>query len=515
MTIRFAGLPSAKHWEKIGVKNRHGINIPLGSLRSSKSSGIGEYGDLLPLIDWCRELGFEVIQLLPINDSGTDPSPYNALSSCALHPIYLSLDLLPGNPSVPDARHLNELPRISYLEVLTLKLNFLTHYCTEVGDKIAKTEDFKNFVQQNTWLTHYTLFKVLKDKLGQTPWMTWPDELKNHNFQKLEEEHRDQMQLYLLLQYFCHLQLSEVKEYANSKGILLNGDIPILLSKDSADVWFKPHLFNFSLSAGAPPDAFNSQGQNWGFPILEWDQLRNSDFLWWKQRLQVASQYFDLYRIDHVVGFFRIWAIPSNNHPKKGFFLPENPAKWVPHGREILQMMLNSTLMLPIAEDLGDVPPSVRVTLAELGICRTLVIRWERLYDLKGEYIPYDKYTPLSMTTVSTHDSETLQLWWQTGNDEVKAFCAFKKWNYSPDLSFDQRLQILRDSHHTASLFHINLLPEYLALFPELVALSPLDERINTPGKTLPTNWTYRLRPFLSEMLSHEPLKKAIKEIVG
>ncbi len=515
--IDFKNLPSASQWNKIGVKSRHGINIPLASLKTAQSSGIGEFADLIPLIDWCHEVGFEVIQLLPLNDSGTDPSPYSALSSCALHPIYLSLQhlpSLPGNPTPPDASHLNIMPRVSYLEVLSLKLNFLHTYINEAGSDIIKSKEFQAFLDQNQWLVPYALFKVLKDKLQHTPWMSWPQELKTPDFKKLEAEHSQEVVFYLLLQFLCHLQMIQVKEYAHSKGILLKGDIPILISPDSADAWFKPDRFNFTLSAGAPPDAFKWDGQYWGFPLYNWEDLKNEDFFWWKDRLKAASNYYDLYRIDHVVGFFRIWAIPLNHSPKEGKFLPENPSLWVPQGKEILLMMLKASQMLPIAEDLGEVPPSVRTTLAELGICGTKVIRWERKYDQGGRFIPFNEYPVLSMTTVSTHDSETLQLWWLDPIEDAKEFCAFKGWTFSPDLSYDHRLQILRDAHHTPSLFHINLLPEYLALFPELVSSHPDDERINVPGKILPTNWTYRLHVPLEEITRHEALKKAIKAIL-
>ena len=486
---------------------KNGIDLPLASLRSHRSCGIGEFHDLLPLIDWCHDVGFNVIQLLPLNDSGTDPSPYSALSSCALHPIYLSLENLDGS-------HLNALPRISYLEVLSFKLNFLHTYIAESGPQILESSDCQKFITQNHWLTPYALFKVLKDKLQHTPWMSWPEELKLPDFNHLIELHAEEMKFYFVVQFLCHQQLAHVKKYAASKGVLLKGDIPFLISVDSADTWFKPSFFNFDFSAGAPPDAYNSEGQYWGFPIYNWEVLKKDDFGWWHQRLHLAAHYYDLYRIDHVVGFFRIWAIPRGHPPKEGKFLPENPALWIPQGREILQMMLSTSSMIPIAEDLGTVPPSVHTTLTELGICGTRVIRWERRYDQDGSFIPFADYPPLSLTTVSTHDSDTLQLWWQNSPDEAKAFCAFKGWTYSPDFSFEQRLQLLHDAHHTPSTFHINLLQEYLALFPELVSPNPSDERINTPGKVLPTNWTYRFRPSIEEIAAHLPLKKAIASLL-
>jgi len=508
------GSPTAQQWKKIGIKQRHGIDLPLSALRTDKSCGIGEFYDLLPIIDWCKEVGMEVIQLLPLNDSGSDPAPYNALSSCAINPVYLSLHALPAAKNFPDGTALNELPRVAYKEVQSLKLNYLRDYYANGGKYLAETEEFQKFVQDNPWVVSYALFKVLKDKLEHNPWMSWPDELKSPDYPALSEKHHAEMLFYMTLQYLCHLQLSHMRHKANENGILLKGDIPILVSADSVDVWLTPDLFDMTLFAGAPPDAYNADGQCWGFPLFNWENVKKGNYAWWKVRLASATNYYDLYRIDHVVGFFRIWAIPFNTPAKDGKFIPENPALWIPQGKEILQMMIDSSAMLPIAEDLGTVPPSVRASLLDMGICGTKVIRWERSYEKEDAFIPYQDYPALSMTTVSTHDSETLQLWWQHFPDEAKAFAAFKNWTYSPDLTHEQRLEILTDSHHTPSLFHINLLQEYLALFPKLVWPNPADERINIPGKVLPTNWTYRFRQTVEEMVNHQELKKAIRQII-
>ncbi len=493
-------------WKEIGTYPRHGICLPLSSLHSQRSCGIGEFYDLLPLIDWCSDIGFSVIQLLPVNDSGSDPSPYNALSSCALNPIYISLPEVTVPPFTD---------RISYHETQSLKLNFLHKHFEKIQNTLPDDPLFQKFITQHAWVIGYALFKVFKHRLEQNPWMTWPDELKYPDLQELSEKNHDEMMFYVYLQYLATKQLSHVKEYAQSKGVLLKGDIPILISPDSVDCWLNPDLFDFSFSAGAPPDAFNPDGQHWGFPLFNWEAVKKSDWAWWKMRLAVASQFYDLYRIDHVVGFFRIWAIPHSALPKEGRFVPENPALWLPQGKEVLHMMLESSPMLPIAEDLGQIPPSVRTALLELGICGTKVMRWERYYDKSGSFIPFSEYPPISMTTLSTADSEPLQLWWQNFPDDAKEFSKFFKWTYSPDLHHDQRLEILRASHQTTSLFHINLLQEYLALFPDLVWPNPADERINVPGKILPTNWTYRFRPSVEEIISHQGLKDSLKKIIS
>lgn len=514
MNVSLEDSPAGPQWKRIGIKPRHGICLPLSALRSKHDKGIGEFFDLIHLIDWCEEIGMEVIQLLPLNDSGHDPSPYNALSSCALNPIYLSLKALPNVGDLPDMSDLNDLQRLSYHDVQSRKMEFLRNYFENGGAKLLQKEEYFEFIKKNPWVESYALFKVLKDRLSQNSWFTWPIELQRPT-PDLYDKHAAEMSFYILLQYLSFLQLTEVKKYASSKNILLKGDIPILISRDSVDVWEKSELFDFNFSAGAPPDAYNPGGQYWGFPLFNWENVVQGNYSWWKRRLATAGHYYDLYRIDHVVGFFRIWAIPLNRPSKEGSFFPENPALWVPQGKEILLMMLASSPMLPIAEDLGTIPPSVRECLLELGICGTKVMRWELHYDKnKGSFIPIEDYPVISMTTVSTHDSETLQLWWQFCPKEAKDFAAFKGWTYSPDLTQQQRFEILHDAHHTPSLFHINLLQEYLAFFPELVWPNPLDERINIPGKILPTNWIYRFKPTLEEIVNHEELKQTMRKIL-
>lgn len=506
-------LETRNAWKKIGVYPRHGINISLAALHSHNSCGIGEFFDLIPLIDWCSSVGFHVIQMLPLNDSASDPSPYNAISSCALNPIYISLHKLPKAQLPKMTTH--HSPCFMYKDIQSFKFNFLRNYCEAFLEELINKKDFKNFIKNNSWVKYYSLFKVLKDRLGQNSWMSWPQELKTPDYELLFEKHAPEMLIYMLIQYLASHQLMEVKSYASSKNILLKGDIPILISPDSSDTWMKPELFDFSLAAGAPPDKYNPEGQYWGFPIFNWDIIKKEDFNWWKTRLEVASHYYDLYRIDHVVGFFRIWAIEKNCPATQGKFLPINPALWVPQGQEILTMMIHASSMLPLAEDLGTVSASMRTCLLKLGICGTKVMRWERKYDHDESFIPLDNYPLLSMTTVSTHDSETLQQWWQNPTEGARELADSKGWVYSSDLSFDQRLDILRDSHHTTSLFHINLLQEYLALFPELVWDNPSDERINTPGTVSSANWTYRFRPSIEEITAHEPLKQAIKQIIN
>lgn len=465
------------HWQKIGKVPHHGICVPLFSIHTKNSSGIGEFLDLIPLIDWCKRLKLDCIQLLPINDTGTDCSPYNPISSCALDPIYLSLHEL----SIPEK--LNPAPRT---ELLERKLTLLYKHFLKTFTAISKTSPYQIFLKENPWLVTYARFKALKD----------PE--------------RD-VDFYLFLQFHCYRQMRLVRNYADTQKIFIKGDIPILLNPDSADVWANPSLFRLDLSAGAPPDAYNQLGQNWGFPLFNWEAMRKDGYQWWQTRLKAIETLYHIYRIDHVVGFFRIWGIEKGEKATEGSFFPPDPNVWELQGQAILEMMIGATTLLPMAEDLGTIPKGVYPILKKLGICGTKVIRWERK---EGLYIPFDQYEPLSMTTLSTPDIDTLELWWKKYPSEAIPFAQFMGISYHPTLSTQQRLKILRAAHQTPSLFHINLLAEYLALFPELVWPNAEDERINVAGTLLPSNWTYRLRPSLEELATHKGLIEAFSYLI-
>jgi len=510
--------PASVPWQDIGICHHHGIDLPLASLHSTFSHGIGQFSDLLPLIDWCSDVGFDVIQLLPLNDSGLDASPYNALSALALHPIYLDFHRLPNVNTLLPSDELKKTKRIDYLAIRDYKERFFQVYCLHEGASIAATQAYQDFINHNPWLQSYALFKVLKNQHEQKHWKKWPKEHREPTqavIDELLEKHHQEIRVHYLEQFFCSQQMHQVKEYAEEKGIFIKGDIPILISADSADAWRHPEYFLPSLCAGAPPDAYSRQGQKWGFPIYDWKALANDNYSWWKMRLDVAGRFYHLYRLDHIIGFFRIWAIPPHRSAKAGFFIPENKEEWLPQGEKILTMMLKHSHMLPIGEDLGVDPQQVRPSMQRLGICGTKVVRWERHWEEDQSFIPLEEYSAESMTTVSTHDSETLQQWWKQQPQEAKVFAEFKDWDYNEDLNEEQRKTILKDSHHSGSLFHINLLQEYLALIPELVWPSINDERINVPGIISKKNWTYRFRPTVEQIVSNKDLRSHITDILA
>ena len=505
-------------------KKYHGINISLGSIRNARSSGVGEYLDLIPLIAWTHSIGFDIIQLLPLNDSGGDSSPYSALSAQALHPIYISLWALPHLDLVPQAqeileemRRCNSSKRYNYGAILQAKKTFLQSYFEHAFFKIKQLPEFQAFVQTQTWLTSYSIYKVLKKQHQEKAWWDWDLPYRSYSPQmqkSLQEKWSSEIEFYTMVQYFAFSQMKQVKQAAVQHQILIKGDIPILINRDSADVWANQNEFILDLAAGAPPDMYSNDGQYWGFPLFNWAQHEANHFSWWKLRLQVAEQLYDIYRIDHIVGFFRIWAIPHNKSAKEGFYLPHNKEDWIPQGRKILEMMLASARMLPIGEDLGNVPDEVRACMKELHIPGTKVMRWERHWHTDQRYIPVNEYPIESMTTISTHDSQTFVEWWEQGEDDALLFADNFNLPYESPIPCKTLKSALHVSHRTNSQFAINLLQEYLMLFPELCWDDHTDERINIPGKVVERNWTYRMRPFIDDIMQHKALALAMRSML-
>jgi len=513
--------PTKVHWSQIGIRPHHGVAVPIFSLLSNNSSGIGEFYDLLPLIKWLPEVGMDVIQLLPLNDTGDDPSPYNAISAKALNPIHISLYALPYLNEHKDLikkvellKSLSNSQRIQYPKVKSQKIDFLKDYFNRVIDQFEDDEKFNNFQVQNPWLGTYSLYKLLREKSDHKTWMSWPDELKNPaSFTQLMQKYKTEIQFYIFLQFLCFEQMIYVKEYASKFSVFLKGDIPILLSSDSADVWSNREFFDCSLRAGAPPDAYSAKGQDWGLPTYNWDNLEKVNYSWWKERLHLASHIYHLYRIDHVVGFFRIWVIPPNKKAIDGFFKPKNYYEWPHLGKKLLKMLIKSSTMLPVAEDLGTIPKYVPQILKELGIPGTKIMRWERKWEEDSSFINVKDYQPISLTSVATHDSETMAEWWEKYPNDAELYAKQFKINYKTPLDDKSRFKILYEAHHSPSVFRINPLQEYLAFFQELIWKDPKDERINIPGTTSSLNWTYRFRPKIDEIVAHKKLTSMIKKL--
>ena len=521
----FRNCATSGHWERIGIRKRLGVCVPLSSLRSDRDCGIGDVGDIYALVDWCGSIGASVIQVLPLNDMGMDSVPYSALSAFALDPIYISLDQVPeitGNTELSTragalASRLNQFRRVDFQQVRDAKLALLEEALAEaVGPELE--EQLWLFREANPWLEDYLPFRVIKENRGFRSWEDWAHEFSGEGtLDGFCREHAGRIQFHLYLQMVLDRQLSQARKYANDRGVLLKGDIPILVSRDSADVWRHPEFFYLDTVAGAPPDMYAEDGQCWGFPTYNWEALRQAGYSWWRERLQQAQRYYDLYRIDHVVGFFRIWTVRHGaKNGREGWFVPGNEAAWGNHGSTLLRMMLEASHMLPLAEDLGTIPHVCRNTLRELGICGLKVQRWEKRWEQDSSIIPAADYHPFSVATLSTHDSETLTGWWEVCPDDRRQLWHFLGHPGEPpgQLPPDVHRELIRRLTSGGSLFTILMLQDILDAWERLEG-PRADHRINVPGTVGDHNWTWRCPITLERLLADEELGAGIAALVG
>ncbi len=416
------------NWEKIGKNKRAGILVPLFSIYSKNSIGIGDFSDLKLLIAWANKTGNSIIQLLPLNEVGPLFCPYDSLSSFALEPMYLSLRTISLAKDIVLQKKLDNLkkafpagkPCVDY-GIKKAKLSFLWEiYLKENNLNLLA---FNKFQGENAyWLKGFALFKVLKDYHQGQPWYIWEEKYKNRQAAALEnfqKEHAQEIEFQLWLQWQLYQQLKEVKAYAQEKKVFLKGDLPILVSRDSVDVWAHPEFFKLEFAAGAPPDMYAALGQRWGMPTYNWERIAADGYRYLKEKLRYAQNFYDILRIDHVVGLFRIWSIPNTepleNKGLNGVFDPKDEKEWEEHGRKILSVILKSTDMLICAEDLGVIPKVCPKTLEELGIPGNDVQRWAKDWKIKHDFLKPQDYRFLSVAMLSTHDTTNWPAWW--GNE--------------------------------------------------------------------------------------------------
>ncbi|MBO5805602.1 MAG: 4-alpha-glucanotransferase [Tidjanibacter sp.] len=312
-----------------------GVAIPVFSLRTRQSQGIGDFVDLKKMGEWAAATGQKIIQILPINDTTQsftwrDSYPYSAISIFALNPLYLSIRELGAEGEELD--RLNELEMCDYDAVVKLKFDFIQKEFARSGRRTLKTKAFAAFYEANKdWLDNYAAFCYLRDKKGTANFQVWGKEatFSKKLVEKLcspESKEYGKVAIYMWLQYQLDRQLKESVAYCRSLGVVLKGDIPIGISRDSVEAWSDARLFNMNCQAGAPPDDFSADGQNWGFPTYNWELMAQDGYAWWKRRFEKMADYFDLYRIDHILGFFRIWEIPMDSVVGLlGYFNPAMP----------------------------------------------------------------------------------------------------------------------------------------------------------------------------------------------
>ncbi len=497
----------AAHWKKIGLQKRAGVATPLFSIFSKKSVGVGEFPDLKLLGAWCRQTRQSIIQLLPLNDVGFNFRPYDAESSFALEPMHLSLEVLKNTPISSFKDQIREL-RKKYsskelwfdVSVKKDKLELLYKIFIDTNKRSPKA--FEKFMTtQHEWLHDYALFRVLKDKMSGQSWEMWPERFRDRDpdaLKALSSDEALQIRFQKWLQWQSYEQLKEAHQSLLDEGVLLMGDIPFLVSRDSADVWSDRKNFKLDLSSGAPPDLYFADGQEWGMPPYDWKYLEASQFGYFVRKLKYAGNFYDLYRIDHFIGLFRLWTFPriaDRSGKRVGVFDPPDEAVWEEQGRKILRAFLGASTMLPCAEDLGTVPPCATHVLSEEAIPGMEIQRWTRDWDGTGDFKLPEQYRLNAVATLSTHDMNAFSAWWEceAGAEEKERF-----WRY---LGLDGPAQ----SHASAkllagalakccqarSIFCIQALQDWLSLGHIFGKANP-DVRINVPGVVHSRNWTLR-----------------------
>lgn len=398
------------------LKRSSGVLVPLFSVYSKNSPSIGEFKDLKLLVDWCADTGNSIIQLLPMNEVGSTFCPYDSISSFALEPMYLSVK---GQGAGGKGQGKAGTMHVDY-KIKEEKLKSLWKAFTAEKSP-GSDREFKKFCNENSyWLDDFALFKALRTYHAFAPWYEWGDSYKNRDSYIIEQftkEHEEELDFHKWVQHEAYKQFKDARKYAASKKVLIKGDLPILVSRDSADVWAHPDFFKLEFAAGAPPDMYCAKGQRWGMPTYNWGYIEADEFIYIKEKLRYAENFYDILRIDHVVGLFRIWSIPYNepmeNQGLNGSFDPADEGLWGVQGRKLLSVLKENTDMILCAEDLGIIPKVCRDTLEDMNIPGNDVQRWTKDWQTKHDFLEPGEYRKMSVAMLSTHDTTNWSAWWE------------------------------------------------------------------------------------------------------
>lgn len=495
---------------------RHaGILIPLFSIPSSRSWGIGEIPDLLALAGWLREAGQHFVQLLPVTAMAEgQTSPYSALSAMAIDDIYIGLGDVPEFAEIggeaalaPDRQArlqgVRAAPRVEHAEVRDLKAAGLEAAFARFHEHhwpadTVRARGLRAFVERERWwLDDYALFRALRKANSCSAWWDWNEPLRRRDPAALSRAARDHEREVLLQQYLQWIADSQWHDARERCGVGLFGDYPFMVSRDSADVWARQDEFMLDASVGTPPDAFSETGQDWGLPVYRWDVMAANDFTWLRQRAARSASLYDGYRIDHLVGFYRTFVRPPGEEP---YFTPGEEPEQLALGERLMPIFLSSGPVI-IAEDLGVIPDFVRASLERLGLPGYRVLRWERAWKAKRQPFRDPAAWPgVSVATSGTHDTEPLIEWWARADaEEREAFLRLPGLargigNLDGPLTPAFRDAILEVLFASGS--------QYLILpFGDIFGWP---DRINTPAVISDDNWRWRL-PWPVDRLSEQP----------
>jgi 4-alpha-glucanotransferase len=545
-----------------------GILMPLFALRRENDLGIGDLGALREFIDWASEIGFRLVQLLPVNEIGGDNSPYNAISAMAIEPT--TLDLSPGSPedlrqedfdAVLADTNLAKLRSgaIKYRQVKKIKRRLLEksfgNFSTRADEK--RQFSFRDFcTRESAWLNDYALFRVLMEKNNESEaWDQWPTEHQSIERARawLTDLSQDQQTLirrlqdfFRYVQWIAHQQWSDIKSYAEQGGVALMGDIPFGVSYYSADVFARPNEFALDWFGGAPPEPYfkddeftQKWGQNWGIPIYRWEVMRANNLQWWRQRVSRVKDVFHLFRIDHVLGFYRIYAFPWRPKENKELLpldwkqMLERTGGHAPHfvprddstsenceanrreGEEYLRVVLKeSGTTRVVGEDLGTVPDYVRPNLHSLGIAGFKIPQWE----VRQERVtPGAEYERLSVATYATHDHKPIRALWEeafehpTATSDQARFDLFKIARFS---GFDPRAdKIDFDKDFYPAIMGALFQCESWIVVVMITDLLVRRYRFNVPGTTVDSNWARRMRMSVARLRSSRSIRERMRLI--
>jgi 4-alpha-glucanotransferase len=532
-----------------------GVLVPLFALRGENDLGIGDLGALREFIDWAAEVGFKLVQLLPINETGADNSPYNAISAMAIEPTTLYLapnspedltredfDAVTADVDLANLRH----GEVKYRHVKKLKRRLLEKAFANFSGRAGKERqlEFRAFCEEEAgWLDDYALFRLLMEENDESAaWTRWPAQHQSIKrarawLRDLPQDRqaaiRDRQNLFRYVQWIAYQQWGEIKSYAEEREVAVMGDIPFGVSYYSADVFARPDEFALDWSGGAPPEPYfkddeftQKWGQNWGIPLYRWDRMRANNFEWWRVRVRAVRHIFHLFRIDHVLGFYRIYAFPWRPRKNKQFLplereeMLERTGGRAPHfaprddetsencdankreGEEYLRVVLEEAgATRVIGEDLGTVPDYVRPNLRSLGIAGFKIPQWEVYHE---QVTPGDKYERLSVATYTTHDHKPIRALWEEAFERPTATSdqsRFELTKIAVFAGFDPKIDKMDfEKNFYSAIMEALFKSEAWIAIVMITDLLAQKYRFNVPGTAANLNWTRRMQSSVAQL---------------
>ena len=490
--------------EELLATRTNGILMPVSSMKTEQDWGVGDFSSLCQWTQFLGGLGTKIIQILPLQETAPGQNcPYSALSAFAIDPVYIDVTQVREVNLSPLARQtVQDLQgdiaawrlscKAAFKPVKDAKLKVLWQAYqffleNEIANYSAQYQAFQAYCSLNkSWLRNYAIFRALKDFYHWQTWQDWPNGLNAFNKEAVdafEAKYKEYVDFFAYVQWQADMQLRNAKVCAQKAGVYLFGDIPFGTNLDSAEVWSERENFRLDHSIGAPPDQFSDKGQCWGLPAYNWDYIQAHHYDLWRRKIRRAVELYDLFRLDHLVGFYRTYVFGP--YDEKGSFDVVEEQAQIDRGYNFLSMVLEAARgAMPVGEDLGVIPNYVRRMLVDLKIAGYKVLRWER--EDNGYYREPRSYPAVSLATTSTHDTETVRGWWETMPQYERA----NMWEMITAQKTDGNVPFNLDTQK--AIFHRVLTSgSAVTMFSWQDIIGTLD-RINVPGTVGDENWTYR-----------------------